>query len=41
MDITVICPLYKAQKYLYNLHESLLMQEDVNIKEIKYLLTNT
>ena len=41
MDITVICPLYKAQKYLHNLHESLLMQEDVNIKEIKYLLTNT
>lgn len=41
MDITVICPLYKAQKYLHNLHKSLLMQEDVNIKEIKYLLTNT
>ncbi len=41
MDITVICPLYKARKYLHNLHKSLLMQEDINIKEIKYLLTDT
>ncbi|MPM05924.1 hypothetical protein SDC9_52219 [bioreactor metagenome] len=41
MDITVICPLYKAEKYIDSLHGSLLMQKKVNLKEIKYILTNT
>lgn len=41
MDITVICPLYKAEKYIDSLHSSLLMQKYVNLKEIKYILTNT
>lgn len=41
MNISVICPLYKAGKYIDNLHDSLLMQKEVNISEIKYVLTNT
>jgi len=41
MDITVICPLYKAGKYIDGLHESLLMQKKVDLKEIKYILTDT
>lgn len=41
MSITVLCPLYKAEGYIDNLHKSLLMQEDVDLKEIKYMLTNT
>lgn len=41
MNITVICPLYKAGKYIDNLHNSLLMQKEVNLSDIKYILTNT
>lgn len=41
MSISIICPLYKAEKYIDSLHNSLLMQEDVEIIEIKYLLTDT
>ena len=41
MDITVICPLYKAEKYIDNLQKSLLMQKNVDLKEIRYILTNT
>lgn len=41
MDITVICPLYKAGKYIDDLHKSLLIQKNVKLKEVKYILTNT
>lgn len=39
MTIDIICPLYKAEKYIENLHKSLLMQENVEINDIKYILT--
>lgn len=41
MTIDIICPLYNAQDYILPLHESLLKQEKVKIKEIKYLLTES
>lgn len=41
MSITVVCPLYNAKKYISKLHDSLINQLDVEIAEIKYLLTNT
>ena len=34
MTIDIICPLYKAEKYIENLHKSLLMQEKVEVKNI-------
>lgn len=37
--ISVICPLYNASEYIKALHQSLLNQKDVNIAEIKYILT--
>ena len=39
MTIDIICPLYKAEKYIENLQKSLLMQENVEINNIKYILT--
>ena len=39
MTIDIICPLYKAEKYIENLHKSLLMQKNVEINNIKYILT--
>lgn len=41
MSIDIICPLYNAEKYLPDLHQSLLMQEDVEIKSIRYALTHS
>ena len=41
MDIDIICPLYKAENYIENLHNSLLKQKNVNISEIKYILTES
>ncbi|NMA50137.1 MAG: glycosyltransferase [Tissierellia bacterium] len=40
MDVTVICPLYKAEEYIDELHNSLLMQKNIKLKEIKYILTD-
>ncbi|MDD6070942.1 MAG: glycosyltransferase family 2 protein [Clostridiales bacterium] len=40
-DITIICPLYNAEEYIVNLHQSILMQQNVNIKEIRYVLTES
>lgn len=39
MTISVICPLYKAEKYIDDLDASLRRQENVNIVEIKYIVT--
>ena len=39
MTIDIICPLYNAEKYIDNLHKSLEKQENVNIKNIRYVIT--
>ena len=41
MSVTVRCPLYKSKQYINSLHKSLLMQEDIDLKTIKYILTDT
>ena len=41
MNIDVICPLYKAEKYIENLHKSLLKQENVDLKNIRYIVTKS
>ena len=41
MSITIICPLYKGSNYIDNLHKSIIAQKDVEIKEVKYILTDT
>lgn len=38
-SIEVICPLYNAEKYIANLHRSVMMQENVNLLGIHYILT--
>ena len=37
--IDIICPLYNAREYVENLHKSFLMQENVNINNIRYVIT--
>lgn len=39
--IDIICPLYNAEKEIENLHKSLIKQKNVNINEIKYILTQS
>lgn len=39
VKIDIICPLYNAEKYIDKLHDSFLKQKQVNINEIKYILT--
>lgn len=39
MTIDIICPLYNAENDIDFLHKSLLMQKNVSINEIKYILT--
>ena len=41
MKIDIICPLYNAEEYFINLHKSFLMQENVKLNSIKYLLTES
>lgn len=41
MKVDIICPLYEAEKYIEQLHQSLLKQTGVNIGEIKYILTES
>lgn len=41
MNIDIICPLYKAESYIENLHNSLLKQKNVKINSIKYILTKS
>ena len=41
MKIDIICPLYNAEKYVLNLHKSLLMQKQVFINKIWYVLTES
>lgn len=39
MNIDIICPLYNAENYIKSLHNSLLMQKNVDLKSINYILT--
>lgn len=41
MNIDIICPLYNAEKFIVPLHRSLLMQENVNLNSINYVLTRS
>lgn len=41
MNIDIICPLYNAENYIEKLHKSILMQENVNINSINYILTKS
>lgn len=40
-SIDIICPLYNAEKFIEDLHKSILKQENVNINNIQYLLTES
>lgn len=39
MNIDIICPLYNAEKYILDLHKSLLKQKNVEINSINYVIT--
>ena len=39
MVVDIICPLYNAEKYIENLHKSFEMQENVEIRNIRYIIT--
>ncbi|MDO5518671.1 MAG: glycosyltransferase, partial [Clostridium sp.] len=39
MTLSIICPLYKGEKYIEKLNKSLITQEDVEIEEILYIVT--
>lgn len=39
MNIDIICPLYNAEKDIESLHESILKQKNVEINEIRYIMT--
>ncbi|MCR5232124.1 MAG: glycosyltransferase, partial [Acholeplasmatales bacterium] len=41
MDVMVLCPLYNAENYLYQLHDSLLMQKGIDNLKINYILTES
>lgn len=41
MSIDIICPLYNAEYYIEELHESLLKQKNVKINKIQYILTKS
>lgn len=41
MNVEIICPLYKAENYIKNLHDTLLKQENVEIINIRYILTRS
>lgn len=39
--IDIICPLYNAEKYIINLHNSFLKQKNVVLENIRYILTES
>ncbi len=39
--IDIICPLYNAEEYIEDLYKSLLIQKDVNVGKILFLLTES
>lgn len=40
-SVTIICPLYNAEDYIIDLNKSLLMQKNIKIDKIYYLLTES
>ena len=41
MTIDIICPLYNAENYILDLNKNILKQKNVNISNVKYLLTES
>lgn len=41
MNIDIICPLYNAEKYIKTLHASFLMQKNVDLHSVGYVLTRS
>ena len=41
MTVDIICPLYEAEGYLAGLHASFLKQKNVDLKNIRYVLTGS
>lgn len=41
MNIDIICPLYNAEEYINKLHKSFLIQKNVDILNIRYILTES
>jgi len=41
VNVEIICPLYNAEKYILDLHNNILKQKNVEIKNIKYILTES
>lgn len=39
MKVDIICPLYNAEKYVLELNKNILKQKNVDISNVKYLLT--
>ena len=39
--IDIICPLYNASKYIIDLNKSFLMQKNVLLNKIRYVLTES
>ncbi len=41
MTVDIICPLYNAEQYIYNLDVAIRNQKGVNIGQIRYILTQS
>lgn len=41
MGVEIICPLYKAEKYIENLNKALLNQKNIKLDKITYVLTKS
>ena len=41
ITVDIICPLYNAEDYILSLNESFFMQQGVEIKSVKYILTES
>lgn len=41
MTVDIICPLYKGEKYIENLQKNIEKQENVDIQNIRYILTES
>lgn len=39
MSVEIICPLYEAENYILDLHNSFMKQQKVKINKIRYILT--
>lgn len=41
MDISVICPIYNGEQYIEDLYRNINKQKKVNVKEVKFILTES